>query len=223
MQTLQVNEIFVSLSGEPDGFGNQGGLATFVRLQGCNLTCKWCDTGYACTDDGQEMCIEDVLKLCETAHVILTGGEPLLQRKGVIELVEQLVATGHWITIETNGTQKLPQFELTHPFRLPPVRYVVDYKLASSGMSQMMHWEFFDTLSMFDTIKFVIADENDYRQASILVANNPQWSGRIVFSPTLIAGSADMNHAECIVKAMIDDRLEFVNFAMQLHKLVNIK
>lgn len=221
---LQVNEIFTSLSGEPDAFGNQGGLTTFIRLQGCNLKCTWCDTGYACFSKGGELInINTIAAEYKTSHVILTGGEPLLQREEVKVLVTKLIDKGQWVTIETNGTQKpLHIIQNRGHWRLPPVRHVVDYKLNSSGMTSQMEDHVFDTLTCFDLIKFVIADKKDYIQAKEVLTNNPHWQSRIVFSPMIAAGGG-ICFATMLAKQIIADRLEFVQFAIQLHKLVNIQ
>lgn len=99
---MRVNEIFTSLQGE--GY-HTGTVATFVRLSGCNLRCPFCDTDFT---HGTEMSEEEIAGQIEMgAMVVLTGGEPGLQ---VTEsLIDRLHERGCYVTIETNGTQPLPQ------------------------------------------------------------------------------------------------------------------
>ena len=104
-----VNEIFYSLQGE----GSLAGLpSTFVRLAGCPLSCRYCDTAYAADyNDGQEMTTDQIIsriKEYPARHVIVTGGEPLVnedmtERQDLRELLTALKGLGKHITIETAG------------------------------------------------------------------------------------------------------------------------
>lgn len=217
---MRINEIFTSLSGEADGFGLQGGLATFVRLQGCNLECTWCDTKYARNfDDWEELSVVEVATQCTTHHIIITGGEPLLQQEEVAELIELLCSMGrrdHLITVETNGSI-LPTMYPSH-IRYETLRWVVDYKLDSSGESKAMLPEIFEGLFEFDVIKFVIADLQDYRQAKDILLRNPDWRATKVFSPV------PKGHWPAgLANALVNDKLENVQFSLQWHKMLDIK
>lgn len=217
---MNINEIFVSLSGEPDGFNNQGGLATFVRLQGCNLKCTWCDTeGSRRPMPPLIMSVEEVAKQCTSKHIIITGGEPLLQLEEVDQLVDLLCPYGrknHLITIETNGSIPLT-IDPAHA-RYETLRWVVDYKLDSSGMNEFMQQEIFDGLYGLDVIKFVIKDQHDYRQAKELVLKNHQWSAKKVFSPILIG-----KWAPHLAVEMTIDKLEGVSLSLQWHKMLGLR
>jgi 7-carboxy-7-deazaguanine synthase len=105
---LQVCEIFYSVQGE----GLHSGMpSVFVRFSGCNLACTWCDTPYASrpgpADTPREMRVAEVLAALApypaAAHVVLTGGEPMLQAD-LPELTDALAAAGRCVTIETNAT-----------------------------------------------------------------------------------------------------------------------
>lgn len=217
---MRVNEIFTSLSGESDGFNRQGGLATFVRLQKCNLACAWCDTEYARGSSGcAEMSVKAVAKLCTSKHIIITGGEPLLQLEEVYELIAILCPMGrkeHLITIETNGS--IPVLINCARTNYEFLRFVVDYKLDSSGMNAFMQTEVFDNLWELDVIKFVIKDLQDYRQAKELVLRNDQWLAKKIFSPVMYG-----DWAECLAIEMVKDKFEEACFALQWHKLLDIK
>lgn len=99
---MKVNEIFYSLQGE--GF-HTGTPAVFVRLSGCNMACDFCDTDHA---HGREMTDDEIVaEVCRhpARHVVVTGGEPLLQLTAT--LVGKLHAEGRTVQIETNGTLPL--------------------------------------------------------------------------------------------------------------------
>jgi 7-carboxy-7-deazaguanine synthase len=106
---LRVVEVFKSIQGEGPFTGM---YSVFVRLAGCNLRCPFCDTKYALDPRaGREV---DVAKLAEEiigyepALVVVTGGEPLLQRKPLNTLVDLLLKKGVNVQIETNGTLPAP-------------------------------------------------------------------------------------------------------------------
>ena len=100
--SLLVNEIFYSIQGEGP---NVGKPAIFLRLAGCNLRCEWCDTRYAMTNVQSPMTNDQLLKKIKKypcKHLVITGGEPLLQQSGLKELVSK--PKGYYIEIETNGS-----------------------------------------------------------------------------------------------------------------------
>lgn len=217
---MNINEIFTSLSGEPDGFSNQGGLATFVRLQGCNLACTWCDTQDAIETEGYstKMDVKEVAEQCTNKHVLITGGEPLLQLEEVTQLIDLLCPDGrreHLVTIETNGSIPLT-IDPAHD-RYETLRWVVDYKLDSSGMSEYMLPEVFGCLFELDVIKFVMKDLPDYRQAKELICKN-QWSAKKVFSPIAYG-----DWPAVLAREMIKDKLEDATLSLQLHRLLDVK
>ncbi len=101
---LRIAEIFTSIQGE----GIWAGVpSTFVRVSGCNLRCVWCDTPYASwKPEGPTLGVAEIAKQVEdagVAHVILTGGEPMLF-DAIEPLARTLKNNSHTITIETAGT-----------------------------------------------------------------------------------------------------------------------
>lgn len=102
--TYRVNEIFYSLQGE--GF-HTGTPAVFLRFSGCNLACSFCDTDFAAFT---EMTLDQIMaevSAFKTRHIVLTGGEPLLQVDSA--LLEALKEAGFYIQVETNGTVPAPE------------------------------------------------------------------------------------------------------------------
>jgi organic radical activating enzyme len=101
---MNINEIFYSIQGEGKTIGQP---RVFIRLSGCNQSCSFCDTKYHKTVNykaPQE--IETHLinngALTENDQWCITGGEPLLQQKEIINTIERYYPS--WIEIETNGT-----------------------------------------------------------------------------------------------------------------------
>lgn len=104
--TLPVVEIFHSIQGEGS---RSGEAATFLRLAGCNLRCTWCDTSYSWTSEGVKaatpMTVPELAAEARERSVVLTGGEPMLHRRRLPELIEALRAHGvAHVTVETNAT-----------------------------------------------------------------------------------------------------------------------
>lgn len=102
---MRVVELFTSLQGE----GRWAGVpSVFVRLAGCPLRCRWCDTPYAWSPEaGEERGVGDIIQSVLEAgcrHVVVTGGEPLLA-EGLEELLIRLHQAGKYVTLETAATE----------------------------------------------------------------------------------------------------------------------
>jgi 7-carboxy-7-deazaguanine synthase len=105
---MRINEIFYSLQGE--GF-LAGVPSVFVRLAGCPLRCRWCDTKYAWSEEaGRQYSIADIVQAVRQwpcKFVVITGGEPMVD-PDLPQLVRELKAAGRHITIETAGIAYIP-------------------------------------------------------------------------------------------------------------------
>jgi 7-carboxy-7-deazaguanine synthase len=173
---LTISEIYLSIQGESTHVGRP---MVFVRLAACDLRCSWCDTPYAFTG-GRKQSIEDVVAEVEkrgARAVEITGGEPLLQAD-VYPLMEQLVARGYDVLLETGGhvpIDKVPD----------PVVAIVDVKCPASGESHRMHWPNLEELSPHDEVKFVIQDRADFDYAVDVVRRHDLTArvAAVLFSP----------------------------------------
>ncbi|MGB0966195.1 MAG: 7-carboxy-7-deazaguanine synthase QueE [Litorivicinus sp.] len=155
---LRISEIFFSLQGESRTIG----LPTvFVRLTGCPLRCRWCDSAYA-FNGGQMMDLSDILDQVAqhpTRHVTVTGGEPLAQ-PGVHALMKRLCDAGLAVSIETSGALDVSAID-------PRVSKVMDLKAPGSDEAHRNLWSNLDHLQTSDQIKFVLADRTDYEWARL--------------------------------------------------------
>ena len=107
---MQVNEIFKSIQGEGPNFGKP---AIFLRTAQCNLKCTWCDTKYTWDwknydfqKEVKEMTIDEVKDAIldlEIKHLVITGGEPLLQQDDLADLLSFL-KPDFYVEVETNCT-----------------------------------------------------------------------------------------------------------------------
>jgi 7-carboxy-7-deazaguanine synthase len=106
---MRVSEIFYSLQGE--GFLT-GVPSIFIRLAGCPLRCKWCDTEYAWDDKaGRQYSIDEIIKTIQQwpcKFIVVTGGEPMTN-SDLPQLAQKLKDLGKHITIETAGIAFIPE------------------------------------------------------------------------------------------------------------------
>jgi len=203
---LKVSEIFLSIQGEGTRAGEP---CTFVRLAGCNLRCRWCDTKYA-WEDGQEMSVPEVLArvaALRSRTVEVTGGEPLTQ-PAAIELLKELCDAGYQTLLETNGSLDISQVD-------PRVVRIVDFKCPSSGAEGHDLWANVGHLTARDEVKFVLADHADYQFArQVLRRHKLSEKCTVIFSP-VHGRLAPARLAEWILADNLDVRL-----GLQLHKII---
>ncbi len=174
---LRICELFRSIAGETT---HAGLPATFVRLAGCNLRCRWCDTQKAWAEGrpvGMEHLLGQVLALPDRL-VVVTGGEPLLQTD-CAEFCRQLLAAGKSVLLETNGSIDIGC--------LPTgVRVILDMKPPGSGEHAQMDFDNLGRLDAEDELKFVIADREDFDWAVHLLKDRAvPVDGRVLFSPVM--------------------------------------
>ena len=128
-------EIFHSIQGEGVTAGTP---SVFFRLATCNLACTWCDTKYTWDweryDYAQQVMslsaheVEDRILAYDCRHLVITGGEPMLQQSALAPLALSLRERGFYCEVETNGTLA-PQQEMIDAIS----QWNVSPKLANSG------------------------------------------------------------------------------------------
>ncbi len=161
-KNLHICEIFHSIQGE----STLAGLpCVFVRLSGCPLNCRWCDTKYA-SQESEPMSIADIMLRVENFEcplVEVTGGEPLAQAAS-LDLLDALVDEGYEVMLETCGSIDIGPVNKN-------VRRIVDVKCPSSGESDKNLYANLEKLSRRDEVKFVIADRDDFAFALDVIEN----------------------------------------------------
>ena len=203
---LRITEVFYSLQGE----ASRVGLPTvFVRLTGCPLRCKWCDTTYSFTG-GEAASIESVL--AEVAkyparQVCVTGGEPLSQ-KDCLPLLGALCDAGYDVSLETSGALDVADVD-------PRVSRIMDLKAPDSGEVERNLWANLDCLNARDEIKIVIASRGDYEWARDVVRQRK--IDRLC--PVLFSPAQGLIEPQSLADWILADGLN-VRFQLQLHKLL---
>lgn len=206
LHRLRITEIFLSLQGEA---AQVGWPTVFVRLTGCPLRCRWCDTEYSFSG-GQNLAVDEVVTTIEAfgvRHVCVTGGEPLAQ-PGCLSLLRECCDRGLEVSLETSGALNLDAVDAR-------VAVVMDLKAPGSGEAARNRMENFPHLKPGDQIKCVLADRADFDWAlDVLKANPPPHGVDVLFSPV---------HGELPPHVLADwilDARAPVRFQMQLHKVL---
>lgn len=164
---------------------------------------------------------EEVKQLAPVKLVEITGGEPMLQEREVVPLMERLVKDEYEILVETSGERPLASIpKLIHK--------IVDVKCPGSGEGGSFRMENLGTLTTNDEVKFVIADRGDYEFARDFVREHGLESsvGDVLFSPAFRkdAGPA-RDAANCLldprelVEWILQDGLN-VRLGLQIHKFI---
>lgn len=167
---MLISEIFKSIQGEGP---NVGVPSVFVRTQGCPVQCAMCDTPY--TFDGSEKGdnwkvkeVLDKINIFESIkHIVLTGGEPLIQ-KDVEEFLQTVLDKGYSVEVETAG--------VTEPCSVYGVQYNLSPKLSCAqpkiDPDPLLLARWFKQQSHHGSrtyLKFVVADQDDWKEAKHLV------------------------------------------------------
>jgi 7-carboxy-7-deazaguanine synthase len=181
-------EVFASIQGEGASIGVP---STFLRLSICNLRCSWCDTAYTWdwtrydrAEQTMQCSVEDVVERVSglpPRNVVITGGEPLLQREALEPLCVALGAADYTIEIETNGTIA------PGPLGGVVTRWNVSPKLRSAGNAGLRTIDA-GVLKSFAAqpgavLKFVISEPADVDEAAAIAAGAGFNAGRVILMP----------------------------------------
>lgn len=203
-ERLRITEIFHSLQGE----SRTAGIPTvLVRLTGCPLRCRYCDTTYAFSGGHWTSlsAVCDEIARYRTDYVTVTGGEPLAQ-PACRTLLTRLCDLGLTVSLETSGALSIAQVDQR-------VSIVMDLKTPASGEMERNLYSNIHHLSQKDQAKFVICDRSDYEWARARL-DELRLTGHceVLFSP----GYGIMEPAT-LADWVLSDQLP-VRLQIQLHK-----
>ena len=202
---LIITEIYPSIQGE----SSYAGLpCTFIRLTGCPLRCRWCDTTYS-FEGGKPVTVEDILAQVGQNGiplVELTGGEPLAQKE-TIKLAQLLGDQGYKVLIETGGSEDVSQLDAR-------VHIIMDIKCPGSGMVDRNLWSNIDSLKTSDEIKFVIAHREDYDWALRVINERKLERFNLLFSPAF-----GLLQPKQLAEWMVEDKVK-ARLNLQQHKYI---
>jgi len=219
---MQITEIYKSLQGE----STYAGLpCVFVRLTGCNLRCSWCDSEYTFQGGvkmSEEQIFAEVKRLSPGGGLVeITGGEPMLQERELVPLMQHLLDAGFRVLLETSGERPLE--------RVPePVIKIVDVKCPGSGEGGTFHTENLNFMRPHDEVKFVLSSRADYEFARDFTRRHC-LEGRVtavLFSPAFrkdATGARDSSHClldpQLVAQWMLADDVP-ARLGLQLHKFI---
>jgi len=218
---MNIIEIYRSIQGESSFAGVP---CIFVRLAACNLRCAWCDSEYTFTG-GRKMSAEEVeqevLRLAPGGLVEFTGGEPMLQERELLPLMERLLSRGYTLLLETSGERPLENVP-------PAVHKIVDVKCPGSGEGGTFRMSNLAAITAADEVKFVLADRVDYEFARDFVRQHglEHKAGGVLFSPVFFKNpSPERDTSNCrldprlLAKWILEDDLN-VRLGLQIHKFI---
>lgn len=200
---LKITEIFGSIQGESDLVGWP---TVFVRLTGCPLRCRWCDTPYS-FHGGEWLDFDDILGRIRDfgfSRVCVTGGEPLAQKR-CLDLLGLLCDEGFTVSLETSGALDISAVD-------PRVIKIIDFKAPGSDESARNLWTNLEHLNAADQIKLVIADRADFDWAAREIAERDLTRWQVLLSPVW-EELHPRELAEWLLESGIPARLQ-----VQLHK-----
>ena len=207
---LNISEIFTSIQGEGRFIGVP---SVFVRLNGCNLRCVWCDTPYTSwKPQGEDYMMGGLVAQIRRPwvnHVVITGGEPMLQ-SGVVLLTQRLREREMHITIETAGTvyqpvvcdlmSISPKLKNSTPHRREGGRWV-------AGHERLRHQPDVLKRLMADydyQLKFVIQTPEDVDEVKEMVEQLGAPADRVILMPEGVDATALFDRAYWMIERCIN-------------------
>jgi 7-carboxy-7-deazaguanine synthase len=221
-QIMHLIELYKSVQGESSFAGLP---CIFVRLAGCNLRCAWCDSEYTFTG-GKPFTLDEVEQqiksLAPCALIEFTGGEPMLQAKELLSLMDRLLAHNYTLMIETSGERPLAEIPKA-------VHKIVDVKCPGAGSAaNSFRMENLEALTKNDEVKFVLTNRPDYDFAQAFIADHAlnERVGQILLSPAFKKSPSPLRITDnatldprTLVEWMMADGIN-ARLSLQIHKFI---
>jgi 7-carboxy-7-deazaguanine synthase len=219
---MHLVELYKSVQGESSFAGLP---CIFVRLAGCNLRCAWCDSEYTFTGGKAHTADEIVAQIEALAPCRLiefTGGEPMLQARELLPLMESLLAQSYTLMLETSGERPLADVpKLVHK--------IVDVKCPGAGSAaNSFRMENLEALTKNDEVKFVISHREDYDFARDFIRAHElhEKAGQILLSPAFNKAPSLLRTTDnavldprLLVEWMMADGID-ARLSLQIHKFI---
>jgi 7-carboxy-7-deazaguanine synthase len=215
-------ELYKSVQGESTFAGVP---CIFVRLAGCNLRCAWCDSTYTFTGGkpfSQDEIVAEIEALAPCRLIEFTGGEPMLQARELLPLMQRLLDANYTLMMETSGERPLAEVPKA-------VHKIVDVKCPGAGAAaNTFRMENLAALTTQDEVKFVLLDRRDYEFAREFIREHDLASrcGAILLSPAFQQNPSDLRIADNmaldpreLVAWMLEDGLP-ARLSLQIHKFI---
>ncbi len=183
---MRISEIFYSIQGEGTNIGKP---AIFIRLAGCHLRCVWCDSKFTWDmKSGEKMSTMEIIKKIKKLncrHLVITGGEPLIQQSGIKELLEKLNEISanstdsqqYYTEIETSGSLTPQINSLIDQYNCSP-------KLSNSKNRPINYQTSLPKFPQEKTYyKFVIDKPNDLKELKHFMKKHKLSQNKIILMP----------------------------------------
>ncbi|MDW5267778.1 MULTISPECIES: radical SAM protein [Acidobacteriaceae] len=219
---MHLIELYKSVQGESSFAGLP---CIFVRLAGCNLRCAWCDSEYTFSGGkpfSEDEIVTQIEALTPCRLIEFTGGEPMLQAKELLPLMQRLLAQDYTLMIETSGERPLAEVPKA-------VHKIVDVKSPGAGAAaNSFRLENLEALTKGDEVKFVITNREDYEFARDFIRQHDLNSkaGGILLSPAFQQTPSPQRTADNmaldprkLVEWMLADGLD-ARLSLQIHKFI---
>jgi len=219
---MHLIELYKSVQGESSFAGLP---CIFVRFAGCNLRCAWCDSEYTFSGGkpfSEDEVVAQIEALAPCKLVEFTGGEPMLQAKELLPLMQRLLAQGYTLMMETSGERPLAEVPKA-------VHKIVDVKCPGAGAAaNSFRLGNLEALTKGDEVKFVIGDRGDYEFARDFIRQYDlgRKAGGILLSPAFRQTPSPQRTADNmaldprkLVEWMLADGLD-ARLSLQIHKFI---
>jgi 7-carboxy-7-deazaguanine synthase len=219
---MHLIELYKSVQGESSFAGVP---CIFVRLAGCNLRCAWCDSEYTFSGGKPytaDEIVDQIEALAPCKLVEFTGGEPMLQARELLPLMDRLLAASYTLMIETSGERPLADVPKA-------VHKIVDVKCLGAGSAaNSFRMENLEALTKNDEVKFVISNREDYDFARDFILRHTlhERAGHILLSPAFVQTPSPQRTADNmaldprkLVDWMLADGLP-ARLSLQIHKFI---